>query len=175
MENDFINNPKYPGYGIYQRRFGSFQKGLKLVGLDFDTVTRNGIIENNKQKGRLFEICVLEHFENKSKDLSGENQNSPCDGICPKGHIYDVKSSKLYNNRYYMFNTRNKFREEIEHYYFGGFNSDWTMPEHVWRVSGEIVEKDYFIVGLNSGYMYNVENMKEYEITDKFKYIDIFK
>lgn len=40
----------------------------------------------------------------------------------------------------------------------------------VWRVPGEIVEKDDFHVGMNP--QFNIENMKEFDITDKFK--DIF-
>ncbi len=36
-----------------------------------------------------------------------------------------------------------------------------------------IVEKDNFQVGLSNNYKFNVKNMKEYDITYKFK--DIFK
>lgn len=170
---DFDNDSEYPSPEPYKRRFGSWSKALKLVDLDADSMTKKGILDTSQQKARLFERYVIEHFDHKPKDLSGENQNSPCDGICPKGKIYDVKSSSLRDNSHYRFNTRNKYREEIEYYYFGAFNSNWTKFEYVWRVPGEIVEKDYFIVRLNSG-EFNIENMREYEITDKFKDIDIF-
>ena len=41
---------------------------------------------------------------------------------------------------------------------------------HVWRIPGEFIEEEHLHIGLNSysRYMYNVENMKEYEITNKF-------
>lgn len=35
-ERNFTNNPDYPGFKIYQKRFGGWQKALKLVGLDID-------------------------------------------------------------------------------------------------------------------------------------------
>ena len=101
-------------------------------------MTKKGILDTSQQKARLLEMYVIEHFGNKIIDLSGENQNNPCDGICPKGKIYDVKSSKLHSGKYSLFHTRNKFREEIEYYYLGAFNSDWTKLEHVWRVPGEM-------------------------------------
>lgn len=172
--HDFDNDPEYPSTMPYKKRFGNWNKALKLVELDVDSMIKKGILDTSQQKARLFERYVIKHFEHKPKDLSGENQNSPCDGICPKGKIYDVKSSNLRDNKHYRFNTRNKYREEIEYYYFGAFNSDWTKLGYVWRVPGEIVEKDYFIVRLNSG-EFNIENMKEYEITNKFRDIDIFK
>ena len=52
------------------------------------------------------------------------------------------------------------------------FNEDYTKLMHVWRVPGEIVDDDYFIVGtLNA--KFTIENMMQYEITDKFR--DIVK
>lgn len=178
---DFANDPEYPSPEPYKRRFGSWSKALKLVELDVDTMVKKGILDTSQQKARL-QMYVIEHFENKPIDLSGENQNSSCDGICPKGMIYDVKSSKLHSQKCYIlhsqkcyiFHTRNKFREEIEYYYFGAFNSDWTKLEHIWRVPGEIVEKDYFVANMYGG-EFNIGNMKEYEITDKFKDMNIFK
>lgn len=81
---------------------------------------------------------------------------------------YDVKSSKLYVEGYYRFTIRNKYKEEIELYYFLAFNKDYTKLMYCWRVSGKIVEKDSFYVEPNSDYEFNIENMKEYDITDKF-------
>lgn len=172
---DFTNNPEYPGANIYWKRFGSWNKALKLVDLDTDTMIKLGVLQDTNYKGRLFEIIVRDLFENKSTDFSIEKHDNPCDGICPQGKSYDAKSSKLYRLRgeYWMFNIRNKYKEEIEYYYFGAFNEDYTKLMYVWRVPGEIIEKDYFVIGLNRNWEHNIENMKEYDITDKFKDIYI--
>lgn len=112
---DFTNNREYPGFAIYQIRFGSWQKALKLVSLDTDSMVRKGIIKTENQKARLTEIFVKKHFDDVEKvvDLSGANCDSPFDGICPKGKIYDVKSSKLKNDRdrwvFSIINVRSMF------------------------------------------------------------------
>lgn len=171
IQKDFENNPDYPSVRPYITRFGSWANALKLVELDVDSMVRKGIVENSKQKARLSEIKVIEHFKRKPVDLAGDNCCSPCDGICPNGKTYDVKSSKLHKGKYYYFHTRNKYKEEIEIYYLLGFNEDYTILEHAWRVPGEIVEKDSFIIAKIS-YTRNsrcVESMKEYEITDRIK------
>lgn len=166
---DLNNNSKYPSKGIYQDRFGSWQNALKLVGLDVDTMVKNGIIENEYQKGRFAEIIVRDHFKHHPIDLAGENKTSPYDGICPNGLIYEVKSSKLHKNTYYLFNTRNKYKEEIEIYYFLAFNDDYTKLEYAWIVPGELVENDNFSVGSSSYAEFNVENMNQYDITERLK------
>ena len=118
---DFEGNPKYPGSRAYINRFGSWQKALKIVALDIDSMSRRGIVETEDQKGRLGEIFVLDHFEEiGSIDLSGENRKSPCDGICPKGYNYDVKTS-YFNGRYWFFNFRNINIDKIEWFYLLGF------------------------------------------------------
>lgn len=172
---DFNNNPIYPSHSTYKRKYGSWSNALKLVGLDVDTMVVNGIIETNDQKCRYAEIKIINHFTQHPVDLAGENKNSPCDGICPNGKIYDVKSSKLiYDRECYNFGTNNKYKDEIEIYYFLAFNDEnYKKLDYGWRVPGEIVEKDNFQVGLSSGYEFNIENMKEYDITDKFR--DIIK
>lgn len=38
-----------------------------------------------------------------------------------------VKDGKIY----WDFSTRNRYKEEIEIYYFVAFNEDWTKLEHV--------------------------------------------
>lgn len=163
---DFSGNLDYPSFGTYKNRFGGWNKALILVGLDIDATVRHGIIKNNQQKGRLWEISVIEHFENKPKDLSGENYFSPCDGICPNGKIYEAKSSALVDD-YWHFGIRNKYKEEIEIYYLGAFSVDWSKLEHAWRVPGEFIESDGLRIGMYSG-KFTVKSMKEYEITDKF-------
>lgn len=165
---DFINNHKYPGQSTYKRRFGRWINALKLAGLCIDLMGPQG----NNYRARLAEIKVINHFKRHSIDLAGENRNSPCDGICPNGQTYDVKSSKLHKDIFYLFNVINKYKEDIEIFYLLAFNEDYTKLEHVWRIPGEIVEKNRFIIGLSIGYEFNIENMKEYDITYKFK--DIF-
>jgi len=170
----FNNDPRYPSAGAYVLHFGCWQRALKLAGLDVDSMIRKGIIETTNQKARYFELCIIK-LNKEYIDLSGENCNNPFDGICSKGKIYDAKSSKLYDGYYYVFSTENIYREEIEYYYFGAFSSDWTKLEYVWRVPGEMVDKDCFIIGLTKNWEHNIENMKEFEITDKFKGMDISK
>lgn len=118
VRRDFENNHEYPYYKTYARRFGSWSNVLKLVGLDVDSIVDKGVLETNQQKARLAEIKVINHFKQRPIDLTGENCNSSCDGICPNGKTYDVKSSKIYTGGYYRFTTRNKYKEEIELYYF---------------------------------------------------------
>lgn len=173
-KRDFINNPKYPGHAIYQRRFGSWQKALKLVGLDIDSTVRKGILENTKQKGRLFEIYVLEHFTEDSIDIAGDNCTSPFDGICPKGQIYDAKSTS-FSYGYWTFKFKNAYRYEIEWFYLEAFDKDYKKLLHVWRISGDFIAGQSITIGINKNYKYNVKSMKKYEITEKFKDIDIFK
>ena len=168
-EKDFTNNSEYPSYATYVNRFESWSNALKLVGLDAESMVKNGILLTNQQKARLGEIIIRDHFEKNPKDLAGENQNSPCDGICPNGRIYDVKAVKLHNT-YYQFSTKNKFKEEIEIYYFLAFNEDWTKLKYGWRVPGEIVDSDNFLVGAvltTRSHKFDIYNMKEYDITKK--------
>lgn len=171
-EKDFRNNPEYPSIWSYHERFGSWIDSLIKAGLNVDLMGRQG----DKYRGRQVEIAILNHLENKPIDLSGENRNSYCDAIDPNDGPYEVKSSRLCNGTYYLFTTRNEDKdddkESIQWYYFVAMNGD-NKIKHVWRVPGEMVEKDYFIVGLNSNYKFNVKNMEEYDITGTFK--DIFK
>lgn len=169
---DFKNNPKYPNYQVYINHFGSWHKSLKLVGLDVDSIVRKGIIETSRQKARLSEIFVLEHFiDEGATDLSGESCNSHVDGICPKGQIYDVKSSGLnFNGRHWSFYLDKG--EEVGFYYLLAFNEDYSELIHVWRIPWNFTDKNFINIGLNSNYEYNLENMKGFDITKKFK--DVF-
>lgn len=171
---DFNKNPKYPGHVTYTRRFGSWQKALKLVNLDMDSMTRRGVIETVQQKGRLGEIFVIEHFEEISIDLSGENSNSSCDGICPKGYGYDVKTAYFnYERSYWHFNLKNVNIDKIVWFYLLAFNEDFTEVLYVWRIPvldliGEI-EKGRILIGLDNAYANNIKNLKKYEITENIK------
>lgn len=169
-EEYFKNNPKCPSYNTYISRFGGWQKALKLVGLDTDSTIKKCILETTCQKGRLAEIYVLEHFvEKEAKDLSGENPLSPFDGICPKGETYDVKSSRLRDGRCWTFVIGNLYREDIEWFYLLGFNEDYSELQHAWRIpSFDFIDEDSITIGISNNCTCNVENMKEYEITEKF-------
>jgi hypothetical protein len=181
---DFVNNPGYPNFMTYVNRFGSWSNALKLVDLDVDSMVKKGVLNTSNQKGRLAEIKVINHFIQFPTDLAGDNHKSPFDGICPNGMNYEVKSSKLKEHNgslYYEFHTRNKYKEEIEIYYFLAFNKDYTELMYAWRIPGEIVENDTFYVSLSSLYQkrescakFTIDNIKKYDITDKIKYIMIY-
>lgn len=166
---DLLHNSEYPSSETYRQRFGSWSNALKSVEMDVELMVKKGVIETTDQKARFSEIIIRDHFEKNSVDLAGENKRSPCDGICPNGKMYDVKSSKLHYNTFYQFITKNKYKEEIEIYYFLAFNEDWTKLDYGWRVPGEIVERDDFEIGLNSRYEFNIENMKQYDITNELR------
>lgn len=174
-ESDFVNNPMYPGTTTYVRHFGNWSAALKLVGLDIESTVKNGIIETNDQKARFSEMIVRDNFKKNPIDLAGDNKLSHCDGICPNGKTYDVKSSSIRENKWWMFGTKNKYREEIEIYYLLAFNEDYTELKYAWRVPGEMVEKDFFkvIVYNSSRAKFCIGNMKEYDITEKLR--DVLK
>lgn len=126
------------------------------------------------------EILVKEHFAKKDKvtDISGENRGKhPYDGTCPNDEPYDVKSSKLYEYGYWSFSLDNIDRDEIEWYYLLGFNKDYSELQHVWRIPAwdfiKDIEKGYMHIGINDNRKDNIENMKQYEITEKV--MQIFK
>jgi len=133
-------------------------------------VIKKGVVETSDQKARFSEMIIRDHFEKNPIDLAGENKLSHCDGICPNGKTYDVKSSKFYNKGCYAFGIHNKYKEKIEIYYLLAFNEDRTKLEYAWRIySWEVVEKDTFYVGISHSYKFNIENMKEFEITEKIR------
>lgn len=174
-ERDFnIGDQRYPCANTYIDRFGSWNNVLKLIGMDSDTIIKQGKLLNDNHKGRLWEISIIEVFDNKSIDLSGNNWCSPYDGICPNGKIYDAKSSGLSENGLrWDFHAKHKDkcddREAIEFYYLGAFDRYYKKLLYVWRIPGEMMDNYHFSVGTNSSYEFNIENMKEYDITEKFK------
>lgn len=173
-ELDFRNNLEYPGSSTYIRYFGSWSNALKLVEMDVTSMVNRGILISNQQKARLAEIKIINHFKNYSIDLAGKNQCSPCDGICPNGKTYDVKSSKLdVKGNCYHFGTNNKHRDEIEIYYLLGFNEDYTKLEYAWRVPGEIMDVLACHISTcdHSYAKFNIKNMQEYDITDQINEI----
>lgn len=144
----------------------------KISYLDIDTIIEKDILNKeiiqNRHISRFFEILVKEHLGQESIDLSGKNCISPFDGICPNGNIYDAKCSALIKETFWYYHFLNKRKEDIEYFYLGAFNKDYTKLIHVWRVPGEIIEENAIRIGLKNNYKYNVNNMKEYEITEIF-------
>lgn len=63
-ETDFRNNREYPNPNTYKRRFGGWQKALKLVWLDVDSMIKKGIIETSYQKARFAEMIVRDTLIN---------------------------------------------------------------------------------------------------------------
>ena len=85
-----------------------------------------------------------------------------------KVDTYDVKSSKLYDSQYFRFDFRNTYRYKIEWYYLLGFNKDYSELKHAWRIpSFDFVDIDNIVIYNNYLGRYNLENMRQYEITDK--------
>lgn len=162
-EKEFTNRIGYPSEIVYRKVFGSWINALMFAGLDIDLMGRQG----DKYRGRWAEIVVVNYFKGKAIDLSGKNRNSPCDGICPNGKFYEVKGSKLYNDMHWSFGTNNKFRDDIEIYYFLAFNKDWTKLDYAWRIPGELIDSDIFNVWLEGDYKFTVDNMERYNITDE--------
>lgn len=165
-ERNFTNNSDYPGFSVYQKRFGGWQKALKLVGLDTDSMVKKGIVKTTSQKARLGELFVKDHFkEIGAIDLSGENCNSPYDGKCPRGYNYDAKTSALHID-YWTFGIDNLDRIEIEWYYLLAFNEYYTELLHAWRIPAWDLARD-----IEKGYIQvwscQIERMAQYEITEK--------
>ncbi len=161
------NNPHYPHVSLYVRRFGSFTNALKMIKLDLDSLIEKGLVDGESStqlKGRLFEKLILESFKNEAIDLSGKNCNSPIDGICPTGKKYDAKSGKfLRDSNRWLFNFLNKKLEEIEYFYLGAFDENYSRLLYVWLVPRS------FLNGKTRIYIYpkDINNMKQHEITDK--------
>ena len=168
VAKDFMNNPEYPSISTYYRRFGSFCNALKLVGMDMDEMLKHGDLSKNIYRSRLIEVMIIRMFGDGAIDLSGENYRSYCDGICPNGRIYEVKSAGLLRGRYWIFDTGNKDKDDdkeaIEFYYFIALNKDLTKLSYAWKVPGEIAEGDSFTVNMCCKGKFNVENMKEYDM-----------
>lgn len=165
---DFVKNPKYPSFKMYQKRFGSWMKALKIAKLDPDSLIEKGLVNsesNASLKGRLFEILILKSFKtNGAIDLSGEKCTNNFDGICPKGKTYDAKSSCLHKGLYWFFGITNKFIENIDYLFLGAFDENFGKLLHVW-----MVPKKYFNdKGISiTVYIEDIDEMKQYEITNK--------
>jgi hypothetical protein len=164
-------NPRYPSTNTYSRHFGSWSNALKLVGLDVESMVKNGVVETKQQKARLAEMIVMDYLDNHFIDLSGENCTSPFDGICPEGKIYDVKSSRFYEgDMCWKFHFHNVYKCDIEILYLLAFNEDYTELVYAWRVyASKFLDKDTFSIGIYYGPEFNIENMRDYEITKELR------
>lgn len=174
-ETDFTRNPKYPSFMTCVYRFGGWQKALKIVGLDTDSMVRKGIIETEDQKARLGEIFVLEYLKKilmrQVIDLSGENKLSRCDGRYSEVN-YDAKTAS-FDGSHWHFALQNDNIDEIEWFYLLAFDKDYTKLPFAWRIPAldlmRDIDKGFIHIGLNDDYNNNLENLKEYEITGKIK------
>ena len=160
--NEF-HNPRYPSYVIYLMRFGSWNKALEMAGL---------IPNNTSQfKGRQGELQTIQEFKTEGAiDLSGENRHSTCDGICPKGEMFDTKSASIikHNHRWcWTFQLNGNQLEEVDYLFLRAYeDKDFTKPPlHKWRVPIKFMKnrRAIFVYKDECG-EYNVKNMKKYEI-----------
>ena len=83
----------------------------------------------------------------------------------------------LEKNLYYIFrdyiarkltDKENINKRKIIWIYLLGFNKDWTKVEHIWKISNDFTNLESMNIGIYNNYIYNVENMRKYEITDKY-------
>lgn len=164
--NNTKNNPEYPSIGQYNKQFGNLERAKKLVGQDMDSRAKKGISDHPKQKARLAEIFVMEHFKEEGAiDLAGENCMSPVDGICPKKQIYDVKSSALRYRLYWQFALDKG--DSVDFYYLLAFNEDYSELKYVWRIPWNFTNN--ISLHVNEDY---ITKMEKYNITAKFE--DVF-
>lgn len=161
---DFINNLEYPSTTVYTKRFGSWDKALKSVELDTDSMIRKGFLENSNQRSRLFELQIKEYLGNKVIDLSGQNHSNTFDGIY-KGEIYEVKYSTLMRGRFYQY----LLDKCVDNYYLGAFNKDFENLKHVWKIPGDFRDGllGFLYVGVDNKYEHNIINMRKYEFNLK--------
>lgn len=178
VERDFINNHEYPGFVVYQRRFGSWINSLKLAGLDTD-------FESRKHKQQYTEEELLDYlrwFEKEYERPPTEKDftnNPEYPGYATYQRRFGSWINALIKAGLYV----NLAERQCDS--FIGRQAEIVILDHLenkaidlsgenrWKVPGDMAEKDYFLVGLNSNWEFNIENMKEYDITEKFKkYID---
>lgn len=152
-----------PSYVTYEREFGSWTDAIKII-TGFES-------NDNSTRSRKAEIQTLSEFKTEGAvDLSGQNRNNTCDGMCPKGELFDTKSAsltKLHGYWGWAFNITMGQLEEAEYLFLRAYkDKDFTKePEHKWRVPVKFMDnrRSIFIHKDNRG-MYNVDNMKKYEM-----------
>lgn len=165
---DFCKHSKYPSCGTYQKRFGSWDNALKLVGLDIDSMVKFGVLSTTTQKARSFELQVIKYLGDRAIDLSGQNPGSYFDGVCPKGESYDAKAGKLNCKGGYEYWHFGGMDKDIGYYFLGLFGYDFKELLFVLRIPSfdciELLSGEYLNIGRKK-----LDNLKEYDITGEFK------
>lgn len=175
---DFRYDQKYPSRKPYNR-LGGWQNSLKVLGFDIGSLVRRGIIKTNQQKGKFGIMLVVDYYKDITgmKDLTEEDYHSHHDVISSEG-TGDVKTSKFYvDENYWIFGIDNIDVDEIEWFYLLAFNEDFTEFKYAWKIpNNEYFEEDVYKeqIIVNGKYhskdvKYDIENMKEYEITDMIR------
>lgn len=168
-ESDFTGNIDYPSDSTIWRLFGSWNKGLEAAGFSPN---------DENIRGRLGEIQTINEFKKEGAiDLSGIDRKSSCDGMCPKGELYDVKSASLRHYKQYQTNTHDgwgwaysiseKQLKGASYLFIRAYEtSDFSkQPKYKWRIPIEILNnrKSLFIYKNGDYGRFNIKNMKQYE------------
>ena len=170
-QSDFDKNPELPNYKTYTNEFDSWPNAIVAAGFKPNDTTVS--------RGRQGEMQTISEFKTECVvDLSGENRNSTCDGICPKGDMFDTKSASPTKKHGYwgwiFFATISQLKEADYLFLRAYADRDFTKrPLYVWRVPIEFMNgRTTIFIYKDKKYsrkigMLNVENMKEYEILDE--------
>jgi hypothetical protein len=155
-EASFRMNSDYPCEVTYQKHFGSWSNALRLVGMDLDSVVKEGITTNNQHKARLGELLVFNSFKEKNKavDLSGRNCKSIFDGICPKGKSYDVKIASFRKGGYQYYFGNKEF-DKIEYFYMVAVNKEYTELHCIWLIPRKDLKFRSLYISLSGIHKYN--------------------
>ena len=72
-----------------------------------------------------------------------------------------------------MFDLDKIYRGGIDYFYLGAFDKDYGILQTCNNFCVDFIEGTMLYISLQGYRSHNVENMKKYDITDKFKDIDI--
>ncbi len=166
VAKDFVSNRDWK-YNILKsviKEFGSWDEAKRAAGFD---------VVNSTTKARQCESQVFNSFKNSGAvDLAGENRSSPFDGLCPKGKLYDAKSSKLYMTggvSFWKYVSTKKQLDEADYFFLGAYDENHKKLLFMWRVDRKFMRNRMYVnIGNNSTYEHNIINMKEYDITERF-------
>ena len=146
------------------RHFGSWNNAIGKAGFDN---TNSNIV-----RSRSSEIQQISEFKKEGAiDLAGKNRHSTCDGICPKGEMFDTKSASLtlihghYGWKYYV--SINQLIEADYIFIRAYKDKDFTIPPlYKWRVPIDFMENNRYIIIYNDDITgtYNIKTMLQYEI-----------
>jgi hypothetical protein len=158
IRREWEHNPDYPNRETIRKEFGSWDKAIIVAGFE-----PNGSMTRSRQG----EIQTISETEG-AIDLSGQNRNSTCDGICSEGQ-FDTKSACLtnvYGNWGWQYYVSVDQLEEADYLLLRAYeDKDFTKkPKYKWRIPIEFMDNktNIFIYRDNRG-VCNVYTMKEYE------------